>query len=388
LTERAAGHPILSESGPESALACQFLRPRGGTVRFIIARIAQLARRCHFSLWLMAALVVAGTLLLARRWSNEGFEIQSFLRSVSGADWRWLLCAWLLGLASYYGRALRWMVMLRPLAPSATRWQVFRATAIGFSAVLLVGRPGELVRPWLIARANKVPFPTQMAVWLIERIYDTLTIFALFGYSLAVVSYSSRSVGPTLGWVLQRGGWIAGVTATLCLAVLIVLQSYADRLERRLTDALGFLQAHHQERLTKLIRSAVEGLSAARSPRATVLLVAYTALEWFVIYLCYLAVFRAFPETAALGTPDVLAYIGFVAFGSVVQLPGIGGGFQLVSVAVMTELFHIDLEPATGFALVCWAVALLGVAPIGVILALSEGLSWRKLLEINQETET
>jgi uncharacterized protein (TIRG00374 family) len=335
----------------------------------------------------MAAALTAGTLLLARRWSGEGFELAGFLHSMAGADWRWILAAWLLGLASYCGRALRWMVLLRPLAPTARLSQLFRSTAIGFSAVVLVGRPGELVRPWLIARSSGVPFASQMAIWLIERIYDTLTVLALFGYSLAVVTHGTRTVGPTLHWVLQQGGWIAGITSTLCLAVLVLLQSHADLLERRLVGALGLLQAHHQERLSKLIRSMVEGLRTAQSPRATLLLVLYTAVEWFIIYLCYLCIFRAFPETTALSTPDVLAYIGFVAFGSIIQLPGIGGGFQLVSVVVLTELFRIGLEPAAGIALISWVVALVGIVPLGVGLAIAEGFSWRRMLEIEKEAD-
>ena len=43
--------------------------------------------------------------------------------------------------------------------------------------------------------------------------------------------------------------------------------------------------------------------------------------------------------------------MGFVSFGSIVQIPGIGGGMQVVSVLVLTELFGVRLELATAFAL-------------------------------------
>ena len=43
--------------------------------------------------------------------------------------------------------------------------------------------------------------------------------------------------------------------------------------------------------------------------------------------------------------------MGFVSFGSIVQIPGVGGGMQVVSVLVLTELFGIRLELATAFAL-------------------------------------
>ena len=45
-------------------------------------------------------------------------------------------------------------------------------TLIGFTAVVLTGRPGEFVRPYLIAKKAKVPISTQIAAWVIERILD------------------------------------------------------------------------------------------------------------------------------------------------------------------------------------------------------------------------
>ncbi|MGC4051875.1 MAG: lysylphosphatidylglycerol synthase domain-containing protein [Paludibaculum sp.] len=88
--------------------------------------------------------------------------------------------------------------------------------------------PASLVRPYLIARAAQVSIPSQLAAWLLERIYDTLIILAIFGYALAAVVQSGQKVGQTLQWVLQTGGWFTGITCTLCMAVLIGLQRYSD----------------------------------------------------------------------------------------------------------------------------------------------------------------
>ena len=52
-----------------------------------------------------------------------------------------------------------------------------------------------------------------------------------------------------------------------------------------------------------------------------------------------------------LSLVDVLIFMGFVSFGSAVQIPGIGGGMQVVAVLVLTELFGVRLELATSFAI-------------------------------------
>ncbi len=331
------------------------------------------------------ALLAAGVWYLARRFASEGFDVGTLLHTITRADWRWLAAAWSLNILSYWGRVLRWMVMLRPLAADASPWRVFSATVIGFSALVLFGRPGELVRPYLIARAAQVPLMSQMAAWLLERLYDTLTVLAIFGYALAAVPHSALMSGSALHWAFEVGGWFTGVTCTLCLAVLVGLQRSSDKLGERIHTALGFLESRHQERAARLVTAAMDGLRSARSTRSILELLAHSVVTWVLLVFCYAAVFQAFPETTSLTWSSILVYIGFVAFGSIVQIPGIGGGVQLVSILVLTQLFHVGLETATGIALVTWAITLIGILPLGALLALREGLNWNRIKELEKQ---
>ena len=275
--------------------------------------------------------------------------------------------------------------MVRPLAPGANPWRLFSATVIGFSALVLFGRPGELVRPYLIARAAQVPLMSQMAAWLLERLYDTLTLLAIFGYALAAVPHTALLSGSALRWAFEVGGWFTGITCTLCLAVLAGLQRSSERLGQRIQTALGFLETHQQERAARLVNAAMDGLRSARSTRSILALFAHSVITWTLIILCYAAGFQAFAETATLTWSSILVFIGFVAFGSIVQLPGIGGGVQLVSILVLTQLFHIGLETATGIALVSWVTTVIGILPLGAVLALREGLNWNRIKELEKQ---
>ena len=58
-------------------------------------------------------------------------------------------------------------------------------TLIGFTGLALLGRPGELIRPYLIARRTNLTFSSQLAVWAVERIFDiggftVLLVLAIF----------------------------------------------------------------------------------------------------------------------------------------------------------------------------------------------------------------
>jgi uncharacterized membrane protein YbhN (UPF0104 family) len=335
--------------------------------------------------WISSLLLLAAVGYLVWRWRQTGFDAADFATSFQTVRWGWIAASWAVGLLSYAGRACRWMVMLRPLAAKARYRDVLTGTIIGFSAVYVLGRPGELVRPWLIARSSGASFASQIAAWVLERIYDTLLILAFFGYALASSIQLHPSAGPELRWLVAKGGWIIGITGSLCLGALILLQHWAPKFERRIIDALGFLQEHHQERAARLVKSALEGLRAARSGGAIARLLAWSVVEWGIIYSSFHMMFRAFPETAGLTPSQILAYIGFVAIGSVVQIPGLGGGFQVASVLVTTELFRIPPETATSLALLNWVTAVAGAVPFGAVLAVREGLRWRQLTHLETE---
>jgi ABC-type sulfate transport system permease component len=86
---------------------------------------------------------------------------------------------------------------------------------------------------------------------------------------------------------------------------------------------------------------------------------------------------------------DVLIFMGFVSFGSVIQIPGVGGGTQVVSILVLTELFGVPLEIATSIALLAWIITFVVIVPVGALLALHEGLSWARLKEeVGREVAT
>jgi hypothetical protein len=56
-----------------------------------------------------------------------------------------------------------------------------------------------------------------------------------------------------------------------------------------------------------------------------------------------------------------------------------------VSVLVLTELFGVRLELASAFALFLWILTFVAIVPVGLLVALKEGLDWRSLRRIGAE---
>jgi glycosyltransferase 2 family protein len=111
-------------------------------------------------------------------------------------------------------------------------------------------------------------------------------------------------------------------------------------------------------------------------------------LEWTTIALTTFCVIRAFGPALDFGWLDVLIFLGFLAFGAVVQIPGVGGGVQVVAVLVLTELFRVPLEISTSVALVLWIISFVVVVPFGLLLTLHEGIRWSALKQLEPEATT
>jgi uncharacterized protein (TIRG00374 family) len=305
--------------------------------------------------------------------------------SIAGLRWKWLAVALVPILATYYGRALRWAVFLKPVKPDPSIAALTSATVIGFTAITLLGRPGEFVRPYLIAVKERVPVTSQIAAWILERIFDLLMALLVFAFALTRVRGSGMQVGEKLEWVLSAGGHIVGIMCTTILLLILSFRHLAKPVQNRLTAALGHLPERRFQRIERWISAFVQGMESTRSDGALLLIFFYSAVEWLLIAACYWCLARAFSGMVTLNIVDVLIFMGFVSFGSAVQIPGIGGGIQVVAVIVLTELFGVRLELATSFAFLTWILTFVAIVPIGLILALKEGLDWHSLSRIGRE---
>jgi glycosyltransferase 2 family protein len=299
--------------------------------------------------------------------------------------WQWLAAALLPIFGSYYGRALRWVVFLRPLKPHPSVVGVLGATLIGFAAITLFGRPGEFVRPYLIARKEQVPVASQLAAWVLERMFDLLMALAVFGFALTRIDAASVHVGPNLAWILAMGGRIVGVLSAGVLVMLVAMRHFAEPLRSLLLRCLRFLPQRQFRKTEQLLTTFVQGVESTRSHGALFLILLYSIVEWILIAGCFWCLARAYVGVINLTFVDILIFMGFVSFGSTVQIPGIGGGAQVVAVLVLTELFGVKLELATSFAIFSWIMSFVVVVPVGLFWALREGLNWRKLRQLGEE---
>ena len=73
--------------------------------------------------------------------------------------------------------------------------------------------------------------------------------------------------------------------------------------------------------------------------------------------------------------------------GSLVALPGVGGGTQLATIFTLRRVFNVPQELAASCGILLWLVTFASVVPAGLLLAHRERLSLRELSAESEQAE-
>jgi len=341
---------------------------------------------------LLAALALgalAALAYLSRRKIHLGdFTWSRFIHAVGQAN-VWLLLLSVLAIYGAYAlRSLRWQQLSRYLGPSGFV-DVYSATVMGFASIFILGRAGEPVRPLLLARKSRLPVVSMFGVWVLERITDFAGGVALAALSLLVFAGKLADAGLNTDWVenARAGGWLL----LAILAAIVIVMFYfrlhgAGALERRLDywHRAGGLKGW----LAGIIAGFSEGLQAIRTASDLLIAVAYTAAHWGLVTLAYLWIARAFAGAfvqSDVNFPGAMLLLAVTLVGSVLQLPGVGGGAQVASFIALTTIFGVEQEPAAAIAIVLWLITFAASTLVGVPLLIHEGLSMGELRNLARD---
>jgi uncharacterized protein (TIRG00374 family) len=290
--------------------------------------------------------------------------------------------------ACYAIRALRWQVLQRNLGPSRF-WQIYAMTLAGFAAVQAVGRPGEPIRVLLLARKEKLPAADLFGIYLVERILDTASTLVVAALALLLIKsgMESRETAGKFVPAFQAAGALLGAGVLGAIAFLVFLRVRGTALlERRLAPWLG---AHNwRARVARILMGLARGVQTIRTWGDLALAGLYSAVHWILVLFVYQWVIRAFGGSfGGFRLGHAMLVMAFSLVGSIVQLPGIGGGSQLASILVFTKVFGIETELATAVAIVIWLVSFVAVSVVGLPILLHQGVSLAKLREMAAEEQ-
>jgi hypothetical protein len=311
------------------------------------------------------SVALALVLLALFLWKANLRDVAGRISALRPADLALSLAA---SLSTLVIRSARWKSILRPLA-RVPFGASFSATSIGMAAsTVLPARAGEVVRPVVLSRRTSVPLSASLASVIFERVIDLATVLVLFLVYCSWPGARPQFAGSAavLFRSLRAFALVFGAAAAAFFALAIFATGRKDLAKKLEKWIVARLPGRFRDRAENALVSFLDGLASVRHPRTLLEIGALSLLLWIAVCAQIVFLFRAFrlPLSAAA---SVLVLV-ITLIGLAIPTPGGVGGFHKLCQASLTIFYGVDVNSATGLAIVYWFVAFAPVTAIGFAL--------------------
>lgn len=255
----------------------------------------------------------------------------------------------------YLIRAVRWQVLLKPISDTRLL-DLFATTTVGFAAILIVGRAGEIVRPmWLPMRDRRIRPSAALVTIVLERILDLASLMAFF--SLSLIWFR---IPPEHAEQFAKVKFVGNVLGGLILVGIIGLVIYhrysasiIDFFER-LTDR-KFVPGRLRYIFLSVLKRLAFSLDILKSPVGVLLSIFWTVVLWLSIAIPTWLILLAFGLTSAGGAPmtflDSTFVMGVATLSSLAPTPAGGAGAFHWATAFSLILLGVDKDQAAAVSI-------------------------------------
>jgi uncharacterized protein (TIRG00374 family) len=276
-------------------------------------------------------------------WSEVGISLRE-------ADPWWLAGATAIICVGYFLRAVRWQQLLKPLTESSLR-EVFATTTVGFTALFIVGRAGEIVRPmWLPMRDRRVKPGAAVVTIGMERVFDLASLIAFF--SISLIWFQARPGHETEYASIRLAGNIMFAGAVAFIVFLLVYQWKSQPIidwSARITDR-KIIPSRLRLIILGLMEQLATSLKVLTSWKEILLVSWWTVLLWLAISVPTWMVLKAFG--LPLNFVDSIFVMGVASMGSLVPTPGGAAGAFHAATAGSLLLLGVKQDTAAAVSII------------------------------------
>jgi uncharacterized protein (TIRG00374 family) len=318
----------------------------------------------------IVGIVISGGLLW---WLFRDQDPAALWQQIKSADPWLFLGAVAIATSSYAIRAIRWGILLAPVAPNTSLYNRWATTLIGFMANnVLPARIGEVVRAYAVSRVEPVGISTAFGSLVVARFLDgvALAVTLIFALSSPTFPRDATVLGQPIG------GFVQGVLLVLAtiLVVLVGLLAWPKVIVRIATRASGLMPGHLGPKLVQAVESFLEGLTVLRTPKLLALAVLWSLVHWFYYGVAFMLALRAFGMdldfAAGLFTQAMVA-----AGVSVPSAPGFFGTWHAAAQIALVGPYNVPETQAIAFATGFHMGGFLPITLLGLYYAWRLGIS-------------
>jgi hypothetical protein len=358
-------------------------------------------KKKRFLVTTVVLVILAGLVYLQiRTWRK--FDWERFFAATGDTNKAWLAGGIALIYADYFLRAWRWKILLEPVCKTRAS-RLIAPTMVGFTGLALFGRPGEFIRPYLIARKENLSMSSQLAVWTVERIFDmggfglimALNVLWYADTLRRLPGFAGGTTRSVLGIHITTFG-LFELSGLLLLALVAIIGSVAFWIRKNPAKAsaffrglFGVISPRAGEGAYHRVHAFGEGLNTVKDFKAFLKLTGLSLFVWIVIGFAYVCVTHAYSihRLSHMTLSSVLLLTAASVMGGILQLPVVGGGSQLATIGTLRGVFHISPEISTSCGIMLWLITFMSVVPAGLVIAHFERVSILRVEKESQQEE-
>ncbi len=300
-------------------------------------------------------------------WVLYDFHVQTALEQLEDVSWKWVALGIGLDVASYVVQALRWKLLLAPFARVKMKDAVRAVFAGLFANLIFPLRPGELLRAYLVSKAEDIGMGTVVGSVLVERLIDLVVTTAGLGVMLMFVPAPLR---------FRHGANALGIATLALLGLFVAMILYIELRfggdPRRMSGG---------KRVPGKLMSALMGLHAMGTSPSFYPAV-FTSL---LMPFCQVLALWALMKSYGIGLPPFLGpAVVLLVINLGVSLPNAPanvGSYQFFCVLGLSIFAVVDKTTATGFSIFAFLMMNLPFFFLGFYAVIRSGLSMRSMRE-------
>jgi hypothetical protein len=276
----------------------------------------------------------------------------------------------------YFLRSVRWGVLLEPITKTSLR-ELFATTTVGFTAVFLVGRAGEIVRPmWLPMRDRRVRPSAALVTIMLERVFDLASLFCFFSISLIWFT-----IPPGREAEFETIKFAGNVLLGVVVAGIVALYIYHRKAPQIIAWSERFtgpkwVPARLRAMFLSLLKQLAAALDIFKSFRHLAWVALWTTALWLSIAVPTWLVITAFG--VEMRPVDSLFVMGVASLGSLIPTPGGAAGAFHAATAGSLILLGIPSHQAAAISIIMHLVYFAPAVVFGLYYFFHGDISWER----------
>jgi len=289
---------------------------------------------------------------------------KEIFKSMSNANYWWILLAIPLGVLSHFIRAIRWKMLIETMGYKPRNSNMFFAVIIAYLANLALPRLGEVSRCTILAKYEDVPFNKSFGTVITERALDMMVFIVLFFLNLAfqaerLSGYINEKIYKPLQAKLHLNYDLSGALFIIVITFILLFGIIFLVFRKRIIANKFYIKVN------TMILGFIEGMKSLIKVRNLWLFAFYTFAIWALYLFMAYIVFFSIPGSSGLGIDAGLAVLVFGSIGFMV----VQGGIGLYPAIVAETLVLYGVASAQGYALgwLIWTSQNVTIALGGII---------------------